>query len=74
MYQYAMDRNAVQFAVDRLGVEALLINARLFHCIETLDKMATPLDTKIVHSNGPNYDGLISSPDHYDVTIIAVNS
>ena len=30
--------------------------ARLFHCIETLDKKATPFDTKIFHSNGPNYD------------------
>ena len=29
--------------------------ARLFHCIETLDKKATPLDTKFFHSNGPNY-------------------
>ena len=24
--------------------------------IETLDKKATPLDTKFFHSNGPNYD------------------
>ena len=30
--------------------------ARLFHSIETLDKKATPLDTKFFHSNGPNYD------------------
>ena len=29
---------------------------RLFHCIETLDKKATPQDTKFFHSNGPNYD------------------
>ena len=29
---------------------------RLFHSIETLDKKATPLDTKFFHSNGPNYD------------------
>ena len=29
---------------------------RLFHYIETLDKKATPLDTKFFHSNGPNYD------------------
>ena len=32
------------------------VTSRLFHCIETLDKKATPLDTKFFHSNGPNYD------------------
>ena len=32
------------------------LEARLFHSIETLDKKATPLDTKNFHSNGPNYD------------------
>ena len=32
------------------------IRSRLFHYIETLDKKATPLDTKFFHSNGPNYD------------------
>ena len=48
--------NSSRSQKSELGGVIHAIIARLFHCIETLDKKATPLDTKIFHSNGPNYD------------------